>query len=133
MDNKRLHEPLHTPSRPALQLPAGNRAGEQFAKANELMAINSLPADPSLAQLAGTARLSKYHFVRAFKASTGLPPHRYLVQLRIDRARILLETTNLSITEIAAQVGYDDPGYLARLFRGHFGMTPAKYRRDRRF
>jgi transcriptional regulator GlxA family with amidase domain len=44
----------------------------------------------------------------------------------------MLETTNLPVTEIAAQVGYDDPGYLARLFRAHFGTTPANYRRERR-
>jgi AraC family transcriptional regulator len=95
--------------------------------------LDQLSTDPSLTQLDGTAGLSNYHFARAFKASTGLPPHRYLVQLRIDRARILLETTNLPITEIAAQVGYDDPGYLSRLFRRQFGTTPAKYRRDLRF
>lgn len=94
---------------------------------------DQLGGDPSLSQLAATAGLSKYHFVRAFKASTGLPPHRYLVQLRMDRARILLETTNLPVTEIAARVGYDDPGYLSRLFRSQFGTTPAKYRRDLRF
>jgi AraC-like DNA-binding protein len=50
----------------------------------------------------------------------------------MHRARELLETTALPITEIAVQVGYDDPGYLARLFRKQFGMTPTAYRRERR-
>ncbi len=69
---------------------------------------------------------------RAFKTSTGVPPHRYLVQLRIKKARKLLETIDPPISEIAAQVGYDDPSYLARLFRREVGKTPAAYRRERR-
>ncbi|MFX8016085.1 helix-turn-helix transcriptional regulator, partial [Acinetobacter baumannii] len=58
--------------------------------------------------------------------------HRFLVKLRIDKARELLESTDLPIIEIAAQVGYDDPSYLARLFRREVGVTPAAYRRERR-
>ncbi|MGL1409763.1 helix-turn-helix domain-containing protein, partial [Vibrio parahaemolyticus] len=49
----------------------------------------------------------------------------------MGRARELLESTDLPIIEIAAQVGYDDPSYLARLFRREVGVTPAAYRRER--
>jgi transcriptional regulator GlxA family with amidase domain len=54
------------------------------------------------------------------------------MNLRLQRARELLEITDLPMSEIAAHVGYDDPSYLARLFRRHFGTTPVSYRRERR-
>ena len=94
---------------------------------------NRLPlgAQTTLAELAADLGLSPFHFARAFKRSTGVPPHRYLVQLRLERAGELLTGTKLPVTDIAARVGYDDPGYLSRLFRHEFGMTPAQYRRER--
>jgi AraC-like DNA-binding protein len=90
----------------------------------------SLAENPTLAELAASVGLSPYHFVRSFKASVSLPPHSYQIQLRMNRARELLETTALPVTGIAAQVGYDDPSNLARLFHKHFGVTPAAYRRE---
>jgi AraC family transcriptional regulator len=83
----------------------------------------------ALSTLAAEIGASPFHFARAFKSATGVPPHRYLIQLRLDKACKLLETTDLPITDIAAQVGYDDTGYLSRLFRAHLGTTPANYRR----
>jgi AraC family transcriptional regulator len=93
---------------------------------------HSLSDSVTLSELAASAGLSPYHFLRAFKASMGMPPHSYQLRLRMERARELLATTRLSVTEIAGQVGYDDPGYLARLFRKHYGTTPSAYRRERR-
>ncbi len=92
----------------------------------------SLAEQLTLSELASSVGLSPYHFLRAFKASVGIPPHSYQTQLRMHRAQDLLHTTNLSVREIAAEVGYDDPSYLARQFRKHFGTTPAAYRRERR-
>jgi AraC family transcriptional regulator len=92
----------------------------------------SLTDSPTLTELAGEVGMSPYHFLRAFKASVGVPPHRYQMNLRLQRARELLEITDLPMSEIAAHVGYDDPSYLARLFRRHFGTTPVSYRRERR-
>jgi AraC family transcriptional regulator len=89
-----------------------------------------LSAEIDLTTMAATAALSPFHFSRAFQAATGVPPYRYLVQLRVERARALLEATDLPISEIAAQVGYDDPSYLARLFRREVGAAPAVYRRE---
>ncbi len=91
-----------------------------------------LSADVDLTTMAATVSLSPFHFARAFKASTGVPPHRYLMQLRVEKARKLLEGTDLPIGEVASEVGYDDPSYLARLFRREVGTTPAQYRRKRR-
>ena len=103
----------------------------QLKRAQEFL-VGDLAEDPALADLATSVGLSPYHFARAFKASTGTPPHQYLVNLRVMKARELLEATDLPIREVAAQVGYDDPSYLARLFRREVGTTPAAYRRERR-
>jgi AraC family transcriptional regulator len=91
-----------------------------------------LSSDPGLPDLATLIGLSTEHFCRAFKASTGLPPHAWLVARRVERARELLEGTNLPVEEIAAQVGYAEPSHLARMFRRAHGMSPTQYRRERR-
>jgi len=83
----------------------------------------------SLAALAKLVGLSPFHFARAFKNSTGLPPRRYQIVLRMEKARALLKTTDLPVTVIAAELGYDDPGYFARLFGREVGCTPRAYRR----
>jgi AraC family transcriptional regulator len=103
----------------------------QLRRSTDLLA-SAVGEGVRLDDLARQANLSPFHFARAFKASTGVPPHRYLVQLRIEKARELLEASDLLIGEIAARVGYDDPGYFARLFRREVGATPAQYRQERR-
>ena len=106
----------------------GGLAGFQLARIREYLEAH-LADDVSLAELAALANLSVFHFNRAFKQSTGLPPHRYLVRLRVERAARLLNETRLSVATIAAQVGYDDPNQLARVFRKETGMSPLQYRR----
>jgi AraC family transcriptional regulator len=85
----------------------------------------------TLAELAEIARLSPFHFSRAFRAATGVPPHRYQMQLRIERAKALLETSDKPISDVAAEVGYANQSYFARLFQAEVGTTPARYRRER--
>jgi AraC family transcriptional regulator len=88
-----------------------------------------LSEDISLDELAAEARLSPFHFARMFKESVGVPPRVYLTQLRLERACELLEMTDLSVTEIALEVGYSSNQVLARLFVKHRHMTPSDYRR----
>ncbi len=90
-----------------------------------------LADDVTLAELAALTGLSTFHFARAFKKSTGLPPHAYLRALRRDKAQRLLEETALSITEIAFEVGYESGQALARAFRRETGVSPGEYRRER--
>lgn len=91
-----------------------------------------LGARISLERLACLVHLSRFHFARQFKVSTGLPPHAYLRRLRCEEARRLLETTNLPVTEIAFTVGYESSQALARMFRAEVGASPGEYRRERR-
>jgi AraC family transcriptional regulator len=84
-----------------------------------------------LEELAALVGLSPFHFARAFKHSTGVPPHRYQLNLRIERAKTLLELTEKPVTEIAFDVGYESSQALARLFRREVGLSPSDYRRAR--
>jgi AraC family transcriptional regulator len=88
-----------------------------------------LSEDVSLDELAAEARLSPFHFARMFKRSVGVPPRVHLTQLRMERTCELLETTDLSITEIAQEVGYSANQVLARVFTKHRRMSPSDYRR----
>ena len=103
----------------------------QFNRIRDLL-FARLSEEVSVEELAAEVRLSRFHFTRSFKAATGEPPHRFLIRIRIEKAQELLVTTDLSISEVAAQVGYSEPAYLARLFRREVGVTPTQYRRERR-
>jgi AraC family transcriptional regulator len=85
----------------------------------------------TLAELAAIANLSPYHFARAFKQSTGLPPHKYQIMLRIERAKDLLADSLLPISDVSTVVGYEDQSYFAKWFRRIVGVTPSDYRRER--
>jgi AraC-like DNA-binding protein len=84
--------------------------------------------DLSIAELAGAAALSPYHFARAFRYATGLAPHRFVTTLRMERAAERLRQTALPVEEIAEGVGFSNFSHFRRLFRAHFGCTPAALR-----
>jgi AraC-like DNA-binding protein len=79
-------------------------------------------------RLASVSGASQAHFARAFKDAFGLPPHRYLLTRRIERATALLRETDLSITEIAFQTGWNSLGTFGRTFRDITGETPSEGR-----
>jgi AraC family transcriptional regulator len=85
--------------------------------------------DLSLDELAAETGLSLYHFARMFKQTVGVPPRVYLTQLRMEKAGELLRTTQLSITQIAQEVGYSSGQVLARIFLKHHRRSPSDYRR----
>jgi AraC-like DNA-binding protein len=83
-------------------------------------------------RLASRSGLSAFHFIRRFRAAFGETPHRYLRQRRLDRAKELLVTTPLPVTEICDQIGFRSLGSFSSLFRRQTGETPAEYRAKRR-
>jgi AraC family transcriptional regulator len=90
--------------------------------------IANLNRNISLESLSILAGLSSYHFARQFKQSTGLAPHQYIVQCRVEKAKELLKHTNLSITQIALEIGYGSQSHFTSLFKRLTGVTPKEYR-----
>jgi transcriptional regulator GlxA family with amidase domain len=79
-------------------------------------------------RLARVSGVSEGHFARSFKAAFGVPPHRYLLTRRLERATALLRDTELSITEIAFQTGWQSLGTFGRTFRDVTGESPGELR-----
>jgi AraC-like DNA-binding protein len=79
-------------------------------------------------RLARVSRVSEAHFARSFKDAFGLPPHRYLLTRRIERAKALLRDTDLSVTDIAFQTGWNSLGTFGRTFRDVTGESPGDLR-----
>jgi AraC family transcriptional regulator len=90
-----------------------------------------LAEEISLATLAGLVDLSVYHFARAFKQSFSVPPHRYHMNRRMDRARSLLRRSAFSVTQIGSQIGFRETSSFTRAYRKFAGVTPSKCRRHR--
>jgi len=111
-----------TPFRGGLP-PARLRRVEEFM-------MTHLADDIGLDALAAIADLSPKHFARAFRQSTGMPPHRWLIERRIDRAKALLNTADLSLAEIALACGFADQSHFTAAFRKLAGLTPGDYRRE---
>jgi AraC family transcriptional regulator len=87
-----------------------------------------LEADLSLSELAGLVGMNVFRFVRAFKAATGHPPHRYLMQTRVDRAKVLLRASDLSVSDVALRTGFPNPSHFAVTFRRIVGRSPRAWR-----
>ena len=80
----------------------------------------------SLTELAAIAHMSPFHFIRQFKAETGMTPHVYQTQFRINRAKQMLRS-GLAINEVALSVGFYDQSHFHRYFKKNMGLTPKQY------
>lgn len=87
-----------------------------------------LEEDVGLEELARACGLSPWHLVRVFARDTGLPPHAWLVQARLERARTLLAGPS-RLADIAAETGFADQAHLTREFKRRHGLTPGAYRK----
>lgn len=90
-----------------------------------------LGEDIGLAELAAGVDLSPSRLTSLFRAATGLAPHAWLIQRKIERARGLLRDPRLSVTEIAHLLGFSSSQHFATTFKSHIGMTPSAWRGER--
>ena len=79
-------------------------------------------------RLASVSGVSEAHFARSFKEAFGVPPHRYLLTRRIERAKALLRDTDLPIIDVAFQTGWNSLGTFGRIFRDITGESPSEVR-----
>ncbi|MCD8230395.1 MAG: response regulator [Clostridiales bacterium] len=108
-----------------------NEIHEIVAKAKRY--INShLSEELSVGSIAEIFFVSPNYFSRLFKRTTGIGCNEYIVSKRIEKACMLLETTNLNTGKIAMLVGYNDTNYFSMTFKKHCGVSPTRYRSDKR-
>lgn len=86
--------------------------------------------DISVADMARDIGMSTFHFIRMFKKSAGLPPHKFFVTRRIDRAKELLRSPHLSISEVAEMSGFGGATQLTRAFRQFVGTNPSTFHKE---
>ena len=107
----------------------GGLAPWQQRRASELL-LARIGRHVPITELAATCRLSVSHFVRAFRQSTGLPPHQWIVMRRVNLSKdLLVEGTARPLAEIALACGFADQSHFTRTFSRIVGMTPGAWRR----
>jgi AraC family transcriptional regulator of arabinose operon len=89
---------------------------------------SELPQPLSVAELAAGVNLSPSRLIHLFRAETGVPPARYLRDLRLGRARADLQRTFLSVKQVMFQVGFSDPSHFSRAFKLRYGVSPRALR-----
>ena len=104
-------------------------SGRQLTTILDLVRDN-LSEPLSLQMMADTLGLSTFHFLRAFKRTTGCTPHQYVLEQRIEAAKDLLRQRHRTIAEVGVLVGFSHPSHFARTFRKAVGVPPHQFRRD---
>ena len=116
---------------PSTCIIVGTMWDERIAQALKLIQINSEHFYTN-DELAAMCHLSKYYFCRLFTQTIGMSPHSYILELKLDKARMMLENTGLTVTEIAMKLGFGDVATFSRAFFRKFRTTPSDYRINRK-
>lgn len=109
----------------------GHLAPWQARRATEFLNAN-LYGDVSLASVAAECNISVSHFAHAFRRTFGRPPHRWLMERRMDAVKHLLLTSQITLAEIASECGFADQSALSRSFKRVLGESPGEWRRSRK-
>jgi AraC family transcriptional regulator len=108
--------------------PKGGLAPWQEKRSKEMLAGDLSGATP-LHEIAGACGLSVSHFSRAFHKSTGLAPHAWLLQARVESAKAMLRSGDASLSAIARACGFADQSHFARVFTSRVGLSPGAWRK----
>jgi AraC-like DNA-binding protein len=106
-------------------LPTLKEEPRAVQEAREYLHTN-VERDVTLAELASIVNLNRSYLIRAFKKTTGLPPHAYFLQLKLSEAKRRL-VRGAAISEVALEIGFADQSHFSRAFKNTFGLTPAQY------
>ena len=117
----------HIEQLPAVRVAVREEVYQRLARAVDYM-HSHYEADLSLDELAAVACLSKFHFLRLFRAAYNLTPSRYLQALRLEKARVLLRTTQLAVSEVSLATGFGHPNAFIRAFGKAHGCSPGQFR-----
>jgi AraC-like DNA-binding protein len=115
--------------RPDAKPARGGLAPWQARRACEMLE-SDLGGKISLERIAADFDLSVSHFSRAFRVSTGLPPHQWLLRQRVDTAKQLMSVRDLPLSEIAISAGFANQSHFTRVFSSVVGVSPAAWRRE---
>jgi AraC family transcriptional regulator len=113
---------------PCIAIPKGGLAAWQEKLAKDMLA-KSLDGAVTIAEIAAQCGLSASHFSRAFRQSTGIGPHNWLVKHRLNMAKDLLRNRALALSKIALQCGFADQSHFTRVFSHEMGTSPGMWRR----
>jgi AraC family transcriptional regulator len=111
------------------------RGGNAFLTGRQLRRVLALADERlgeaiGLADLADAAGMSRFQFIRAFKSAVGVSPYRWLVAMRVERAKELLARTRAPIIEVATSLGFESQSHFGQVFQAHVGKTPTEWRRS---
>ena len=109
----------------------GHKLKEILASAKSYI-DNNYNTDISLTDIASFVYISTSHFARAFKKHYNISPIQYLLSVRIEKAKTLLEETNLKVGDIASSVGFSAQQRFNDIFKKHLGVSPSEYRQNYR-
>lgn len=123
----RFHAHFHQSAEPICEL-CGGLSARALLRVEELVR-EGLASNLSLDDMASAAKVSRFHFARSFKSSTGQTPYQFVLSQRIERAKTLLLQGRLSLREIAQETGFADQSHLTRHFRRATGTTPRGFRK----
>lgn len=109
-----------------------NEADPMMARAAQILQSSAFKHDFSLHQLAQQLSITPSQLTRRFNTAFGVPPVKYLTSLRLNRARVMLAETDLTLEEIADQCGYQNAFYFSRVFTKHMKQPPSSFRKNYR-
>jgi len=119
----------HVGQQPFARLSASRQSDDAVVTRCQLWLANHYREPHPVAAMTKLSGLSQKTFVRRFQKATGLTPLEYAHRVRLEESKQMLEATDLPISMIALDVGYEDPGFFARLFKRSVKLTPALYRK----
>lgn len=120
-----------TASQAARILPRGGLARSQARRVLDYIESN-LSQGLTLKELAEISELSLHHFARMFKRTMGVPPHRYILERRLERAKEMLRTSRASLADISLSVGFDSQSHFTTAFGRMVGATPTEFQTSSR-